>query len=59
MKLLREENKMKKFELTTETKINISGKKLFRIKALISFGLIIAGEKGGWIEKRRKSKSVW
>lgn len=42
---------MKKFELTTETKINISGKKLFRIKALISFGLIIAGEKGGWIEK--------
>lgn len=51
MKLLREENKMKKFELTTETKINICGKKLFRIKALISFGLIIAGEKGGWIEK--------
>lgn len=42
---------MKKFELTTETKINICGKKLFRIKALISFGLIIAGEKGGWIEK--------
>ena len=42
---------MKKFELTTETKINISGKKIFRIKALISFGLIIAGEKGGWIEK--------
>jgi len=38
---------MKKFELTTETKINICGKKLFRIKALISFGLIIAGEKGG------------
>ena len=32
---------MKKFELTTETKINIFGKKLFRIKALISFGFIL------------------
>lgn len=42
---------MKKFELTTETKINIFGKKLFRIKALISFGPISAGEKGGWVEK--------
>ena len=41
---------MKKFELTTETKINIFGKKLFRIKALISFGLISAGDIGGWIE---------
>ena len=29
---------MKKFELTTETKVNIFGKTLFRIKALISFG---------------------
>ena len=37
---------MKKFELTTETKINIFGKKLFRIKALISFGFIHAGEEG-------------
>ena len=42
---------MKKFELTTETKINISGKKLFRIKALVSFGSVSAGEKGGWVEK--------
>ena len=40
---------MKKYELTTETKINILGKKLFRIKALVSFGSIIAGEKGGWM----------
>ena len=53
---------MKKFELTTETKINIFGKKLFRIKALISFGLISAGEKGGWVEKEEnlsQSGNAW
>ena len=49
---------MKKFELTSETKINIFGKKLFRIKALISFGNVEAGETGGWGRKRRKYKSV-
>ena len=38
---------MKKFELTSETKINIFGKKLFRIKALISFADVEAGETGG------------
>ena len=42
---------MKKFELTAESKINIFGKKLFRIKALISFGDVEEGEIGGWIEK--------
>ena len=42
---------MKKFELTSETKINIFGKKLFRIKALISFGSVEEGETGGWVEK--------
>ena len=42
---------MKKFELTSETKINIFGKKLFRIKALISFGVVKTGETGGWVEK--------
>jgi hypothetical protein len=35
---------MKKFELTSETKINIFGKKLFRIKALISFAVITAAK---------------
>ena len=40
---------MKKYELTTDTKI-VSGKKLFRIKALISFGDVKAGELGGYIE---------
>ena len=42
---------MKKFELTAESKINFFGKKLFRIKALISFGDVEEGETGGWIEK--------
>ena len=41
---------MKKFEMTKETKI-IGGKKLFRIKALISFGNVEVGELGGFIEK--------
>lgn len=41
---------MKKFELTNETK-TICGKTLFRIKALISFGNVSAGDLGGFIEK--------
>lgn len=44
---------MKKYELTTETKINAFGKKLFRIKALVSFGPVSAGEKvDGWKKKK-------
>lgn len=53
---------MKKFELTSETKINIFGKKLFRIKALISFGNVEAGETGGWVEKEgnvNQSGNAW
>ena len=41
---------MKKFELTTNTKIHF-GKKLFQIKALINFGNVKAGELGGYVEK--------
>ncbi len=41
---------MKKFELTTDTKPFL-GRKLFRIKALISFGDVKAGDLGGYIEK--------
>ena len=41
---------MKKFELTTNTKMFL-GKKLFQIKALISFGDVEVGELGGYIEK--------
>ena len=43
--------KMKKFELTTESITNEAGKKLFRIKALIDFGDVKAGELGGYVEK--------
>ena len=41
---------MKKYELTSEFKIFI-GRKLFRIRALISFGNVEAGDMGGYIEK--------
>ena len=42
---------MKKFELTTESITNVAGKKLFRIKALIDFEDVKAGELGGYVEK--------
>ena len=41
---------MKKFELTTDTKV-VFGRKLFRIKALISFENVNAGDLGGYVEK--------
>ena len=42
---------MKKFELTTESIETASGEKLFRIKALVSFDAVEAGELGGYVEK--------
>lgn len=44
------ENKMKKYELTTNVKTGF-GRKLFQIKALVSFGDVTAGDLGGYIEK--------
>ena len=41
---------MKKFELTSEFITNIFGTKLFRIKALVEFGDVEAGELGGYVE---------
>ena len=41
---------MKKYELTTNTKM-VLGRKLFQIRALISFGDVKCGALGGWIEK--------
>lgn len=41
---------MKKYELTTDY-IEINDRKVFRIKALISFRNVKAGELGGYIEK--------
>ena len=52
---------MKKFELTTEFKISL-GVKLFRIRALVDFGYIKAGELGGWIESENnlsQSGNAW
>ena len=42
---------MKKFELTSEFVTNIFGTQLFRIRALIEFGGVKAGDKGGFVEK--------
>ena len=42
---------MKKFKLTSEFIVDISGVKLFRIKALIELGNVKAGDLGGYIEK--------
>jgi hypothetical protein len=39
-----------KFELTNESKINIFGIKLFRIKALVDGKLYSKGFLGGWVE---------
>lgn len=41
---------MKKYELTNEC-ITFTGRKLYRIKALVDFGDVKAGELGGYIEK--------
>lgn len=42
---------MKKFELISEFVTNVFGMKLFRIKDLVSFGDVSAGELGGFVEK--------
>ena len=52
---------MKKYELTSEF-ITFLGKKLFRIKALVEFGNVEAGELGGYIEKEEnlsQSGNAW
>ena len=52
---------MKKFELTSEF-VTFLGKKLFRIKALVSFGDVKEGELGGLVEKEEnldQSGNAW
>ena len=52
---------MKKFELTGEVKIHF-GRKLYQIKALVSFGDVEAGELGGFIEKEEnlsQNENAW
>ena len=41
-----------KFKLTSETKV-FSGKTLYRIEALIDFGIVKKGEIGGYVEKEK------
>ena len=43
----------KKYELTGEFIEHWSGKKLYRIKALVSFGVVVAGQLGGFIESEK------
>ena len=43
---------MKKYELTSETK-DFMGRTLYRIRALVSFGDVRAGDLGGWVEAEK------
>ena len=43
----------KKYELTGEFIEHWSGKKLYRIRALVSFGTVVAGQLGGFIESEK------
>ena len=52
---------MKKYKLTNET-IEYKGKKLYRIKALIDFGNVKKGARGGFVEKEENlsmSGNAW
>ena len=43
----------KKYELTDEFIETLSGKKLYRIRALVAFGSVVAGQLGGFIESEK------
>ena len=43
----------KKYELTGEFIEHWSGKKLYRIKALVTFGTVVAGQLGGFVESEK------
>ena len=43
----------KKYELTGEFIEHWSGKKLYRIRALVSFGVVVAGQLGGFVESEK------
>lgn len=51
----------KKYELTAETKV-FFGKTLYRIRALVTFGDVPAGQLGGWVESEKNlshSGNAW
>ena len=43
----------KKYELTGEFIEHWNGKKLYRIKALVTFGAVVAGQLGGFVESEK------
>ena len=54
----------KKYELTDEFIIHRSGKKLYRIRALVAFGSVMAGQLGGFVESDKNldqllSSNAW
>ena len=52
-----EESTLKKFELTSETRVHL-GTTLYRIKALISFRNVSAGDLGGFVEKEENLDQI-
>ena len=46
-------DQQKKYELTDECIEHCSGKKLYRIRALVSFGVVVAGQLGGFVESEQ------
>ncbi len=48
----------KKYKLTKNTK-EYFGKTLYQIEAVVSFGSIVKGELGGWIEKEENLSQVY
>ena len=47
------EQQQKKYELTDEFIEHWSGKKLYRIRALVTFGAVVAGQLGGFVESEK------
>ena len=43
----------KKYELTDEFIEHWSGRKLYRIRALVAFGAVVAGQLGGFVESEK------
>lgn len=56
------EQTQKKYELLKDDTVNYRGRTLYRIKALITFGAVVAGELGGYIENEKNldhSGNAW
>ena len=54
----------KKYELTDEFIEHWSGRKLYRIRALVAFGAVVAGQLGGFVESDKNldqslSSNAW